>query len=88
MNHLPQTHTDILILVGFFLQLPPGLLLSETLLKTLQNIDVGELALIEPRMRDNSQPLPQHTKGLGAVGDDYHGFLNGRARHILGTVDE
>ena len=89
MHKLPQAHPEVMVIALFLLlHETPSLLIGETLLEALEDLDIGELALGKPSLGHNAQALPQHTKGLGTVGDDDDGLLHGGSGHLGGAVDE
>lgn len=77
VNELAQTHAQVLVPLRLFLQEASSLFICETILESLQNIDVCELALGKPCLRDDAEALPQHAKELGAICDDDNRFLHG-----------
>lgn len=87
MHQLPQTHPQVRIPLLTPHQ-PPLLLVREAILEPPKDLDVGELALLEPRLGDDAQPLAQHAEGLGAVCDDDDGLLDGGAGDVCGAVEE
>jgi hypothetical protein len=77
VNELPQAHAEILVLVSLVIEQAPLLLIRQALLEPAQDFDVGEFSLGKPSLRDDTKALAQHAKGLGTIGDDNNGFLDG-----------
>ncbi|KAJ0369332.1 hypothetical protein COL154_002218 [Colletotrichum chrysophilum] len=87
-HKLPKVHAEILVAALLLGQQPALLLLRQALLEATQDLRVGELALGEPGLGDDAQPLAHHAKVLRRVGDDDDGLLDRRAGHVGGAVDQ
>lgn len=54
----------------------------------LQNLQVPEIPLREPRPGDHAQLLPQRTEPLRLVCNDHHSLLHRAARHVLRSIQQ
>lgn len=88
MNQFPKAHAEVLISISLVVEEAPNLFICKALLKPSQNLNVGKLLLGEPGLCHNAEALTEHTKELGAVGNDHDGLLNGRACYVGRAVDE
>lgn len=88
VNQFPKAHAEVLIPVHLVVEQTLDFLVRQALLKSTEDLDVGELALGKPGLSHDTQAFAKHAKELGAIGDDHNGLLDSGSCNIGRAVDE